>query len=256
MQIRGSKVLLTGASGGLGGAIARELARRGADLVITARSRATLEDLAAEIGAEVEVADLSDRSDVDRLCGLLGDVDVLVANAGVGGEGGILGTPTEQIDFMVDVNLRAPMVMAGEFARRRVEANRSGQVVMVGSLSGVVATANTALYNGTKFGLRGFTLAIRQDLAPHGIGVSLVAPGFIDSAGMFAENGIELPKGVRTRSPGDVAAGVVKAIESNPAEVYVAPPELRLSAHVGGLAPALSEVIQRRMGVSEMTSEK
>ena len=256
MQIRGSKVLLTGASGGLGGAIARELARRGADLVITARSRATLEDLAAEIGAEVEVADLSDRSDVDRLCGLLGDVDVLVANAGVGGEGGILGTPTAQIDFMVDVNLRAPMVMAGEFARRRVEADRSGQVVMVGSLSGVVATANTALYNGTKFGLRGFTLAIRQDLAPHGIGVSLVAPGFIDSAGMFAENGIELPKGVRTRSPGDVAAGVVKAIESNPAEVYVAPPELRLSAHVGGLAPALSEVIQRRMGVSEMTSEK
>lgn len=256
MQIRGSKVLLTGASGGLGGAIARELARRGADLVLTARSTEVLEELAKDIGASVVVADLSDREDVMRLCGLMDDIDVLVANAGVGGDGTILDTDTEQIDFVLDVNLRAPMVMATEFARRRTAANLPGQVVMVGSLSGVVATANTGLYNGTKFGLRGYSLAVRQDLAPHGIGVSLVAPGFINSAGMFADNAIELPKGVRTKSPEDVAAGVVKAIESNPAEVYVSPPELRLSAAVGGLVPGLSEAIQRRLGVSDMTSEK
>ncbi len=124
---------------------------------------------------------------------------------------------------------------------------------MIGSLSGVVATSNSALYNGTKFGLRGYTLAIRQDLAPHGIGVSLVAPGFIDTAGMFAENDVELPGIVRTRSPNDVAAGVRKAIEDNPAEVYVSPPELRLAATLGSVAPGLSEAIQRRLGVVDMT---
>jgi short-subunit dehydrogenase len=253
MDIRGSKILLTGASGGLGEAIARDLAGRGAELVLTARSEQVLEDLAEQTGGEVQVADLADRNDLERLCGLLGDVDVLVANAGIGGYGAVSETSVDQIDRVLDVNLRAPMVLATEFAHRRIEAGRPGQVVMMGSLSGVVATTNSALYNGTKFGLRGYTLAIRQDLEPHGIGVSLVAPGFIDTAGMFAENDIELPSVVRTRSPQDVAAGVRKAIEANPAEVYVSPPELRLAATLGGVAAGLSGAIQRRFGVADMT---
>lgn len=256
MDIRGSKILLTGASGGLGEAIARDLADRGAELVLTARSEQILTELAEQTGGEVQVADLSDRSDLERLCGLLGDVDVLVANAGIGDDGTTSETSVEQIDRVLDVNLRAPMVLANEFARVCIEGGRRGQVVMIGSLSGVVATTNTALYNGTKFGLRGYTLAIRQDLAPHGIGVSLVAPGFIDTAGMFAANDIELPKVVRTKSPQDVADGVRKAIEANPAEVYVAPPELRMVASLGGLAPGLSEAIQQRLGIADMTGQR
>lgn len=253
MEISGSRILLTGASGGLGEAIARDLAARGAHLVLTARSEAVLTELADQTGGEVEVADLADRGDLERLCALVGGVDVLVANAGIGGYGSVGRTSVENIDYVLDVNLRAPMVLATEFAHRRIESGRPGQVVMIGSLSGVVATSNSALYNGTKFGLRGYTLAIRQDLAPHGIGVSLVAPGFIDTAGMFAENDVELPGIVRTRSPHDVAAGVRKAIEDNPAEVYVSPPELRLAATLGSLAPGLSEVVQRRLGVVDMT---
>lgn len=253
MKISGSRILLTGASGGLGEALARDLAARGAHLVLTARSEAVLSELADQTGGEVQVADLADRSDLERLCALLGDVDVLVANAGIGGYGSVGRTSVEHIDQVLDVNLRAPMVLATEFAHRCIESGRPGQVVMIGSLSGVVATSNSALYNGTKFGLRGYTLAIRQDLAPHGIGVSLVAPGFIDTAGMFAENDVELPGIVRTRSPDDVAAGVRKAIEDNPAEVYVSPPELRLAATLGSVAPGLSEAIQRRLGVVDMT---
>lgn len=253
MDIRGSRILLTGASGGLGEAIAHDLAGRGAELVLTARSEQVLEELAAQTGGEVQVADLADRDDLERLCGLLGDVDVLVANAGIGGYGAVSETSVDQIDRVLDVNLRAPMVLATEFAHRHIEGGRPGQIVMMGSLSGVVATTNSALYNGSKFGLRGYTLAIRQDLAPHGIGVSLVAPGFIDTAGMFAENDIELPSIVRTRSPQDVAAGVRKAIEANPAEVYVSPPELRLAATLGGVATGLSGEIQRRFGVGDMT---
>ena len=256
MDIHGARILLTGASGGLGRAIAQELARRGADLVLTARSASLLEDLAARTGGEVRVADLADRSDVEELCATLGGIDVLIANAGVGGNGSVLESAVDSIDRVLEVNLRAPMVLSAEFARQRIEAGRSGQVVMVGSLSGVVATANSSLYNGTKFGLRGYSLAIRQDLEPHGIGVSLVVPGFIDSEGMFADNGIELPAFVRTRSPSDVAAGVVRAIRSNPAEVYVSPPELRLTATLGGLAPGISEALQRRLGVADMSAER
>ena len=225
-------------------------------LVLTARSEQILAELAEQTGGEVQVADLADRGDLERLCGLLGDVDVLVANAGIGGDGQVSETSVDQIDHVLDVNLRAPMVLATEFAHRRIEAGRPGQIVMIGSLAGVVASTNTALYNGTKFGLRGYTLAIRQDLAPHDIGVSLVAPGFIDTAGMFAENDIELPSVVRTRSPQHVADGVRKAIEANPAEVFVSPPELRLVATLGGLAPGLSEAIQRRLGVADMTGDK
>ncbi|MCZ7630713.1 MAG: hypothetical protein M5U19_17510 [Microthrixaceae bacterium] len=83
--------------------------------------------------------------------------------------------------------------------------------------------------------------------------MSLVAPGFIDTAGMFAQNDVELPGVVRTKSPRDVAAGVRKAIHGNPAEVYVSPPELRLAAALGSLAPGLSEAVQRRLGVVDMT---
>ncbi len=247
---------MTGASGGLGGAIARDLAARGARLVLTARSGDVLEQLATQTGSEVHVADLADRSDLDELCDTLGEFDVLIANAGTGGDGPIGQTSVDDIDRAIDVNLRAPMVLATRFAQSHIEKARPAQIVMIGSLSGVVATSNTALYNGTKFGLRGYALAIRQDLAQHDIGVTLVAPGFIDTAGMFAENNIELPKFVRTRSPGDVADGVRRAIVDNPPEVYVSPPELRLSATLGGLAPGLSEAIQRRLGVADMTDER
>ncbi|MEZ5237900.1 MAG: SDR family NAD(P)-dependent oxidoreductase [Microthrixaceae bacterium] len=256
MQIEGSRVLLTGASGGLGRAIAEKLADRGAELVLTARNEEVLGELAERTGGEVAVADLASRADLERLCSRLGEVDVLVANAGLGGDGSITETSVESIDRVLDVNLRAPMVLAAEFARRRIEADTAGQVVMIGSLAGVVATANSAMYNGTKFGLRGFTLAIRQDLEPHGIGVTHIAPGFIDTAGMFAENGIELPGFVRTRSPGDVASAVAKAIESNPAELFVSPPELRATAAFGGLLPGISEVLQRRLGVADRSANR
>lgn len=255
MQIGGSRVLLTGASGGLGRAIARELTRRGARVVLTARSESMLEELAAETGGEVVVADLADRADLDLLCGLLDDVDVLVGNAGVGGDGHQTEVSVDRIDSVLDVNLRAPMVLANAFAKRRIALGRAGQIVMIGSVAGLVATVNTSLYNATKFGLRGFTLAIRQDYADLGIGVSHVAPGFIRTAGMFADNDMELPPIVRTRSPQDVAEAVARAITENPAELWVIPPELRATATMATIAPGLSERLQRRMGIAEMTRD-
>jgi short-subunit dehydrogenase len=112
------------------------------------------------------------------------------------------------------------------------------------------------MYNATKFGLRGFTLSLAQDLAGSAVSASVVAPGFIRDAGMFADGGIDLPPGVRTKAPDDVATGVVTAIESGRPEVFVAPPELRLAATLGSVAPAISAAIQRRAGVSDRTAQR
>lgn len=246
--------MVTGASGGLGTAIALELHRQGARLVLTARRKELLDELAATTGAEVVVADLADPDDVERLCGRAAEVDVLVLNAGTGGGGDVTSLTTAEIDFVLDVNLRSPIVMTSAFARHKVASGEAAQVVLVGSLSGLVATPHTQMYNATKFGLRGFALAARQDLEHTRVGVTLVAPGFIRDAGMFADNDVTLPPVVRTKAPQDVANGVVKAIRTNPAEVFVSPTELRVAATLGTVAPGISERIQRRMDTKKMST--
>lgn len=157
----------------------------------------------------------------------------------------------ESIDFSIDVNLRAPIVLSHRYATARIEAGRPGQIVLVGSLAGLAASPGTRMYNATKFGLRGFALSFRQELEGTGVGCTLVAPGFIRDAGMFADGGVELPPGVRTKSPADVAAGVVRAITHNPMEVYVSPAELRLASTLGTVAPTLSALVQRKLNVTE-----
>ena len=253
MELTGSRILLTGASGGLGQAIARRLARYGAQLTLTARNRPTLDSLADETRGTVVEADLAKRGDVQRLAKQIGDFDVVIANAGVGGDADGTELNVKAIDGAMDVNLRAPMVLSGAFAQACIAQSRPGQIVLIGSLSGLAPTPNTCLYNATKFGLRGFGLSLRQDLEDHGVGVTMVEPGFIRDAGMFANNDIELPKGVRTKSPADVAKAVEKAIRTNPAELFVAPTELRLAVTLATVAPALSEAIQRRAGTKEMS---
>jgi short-subunit dehydrogenase len=251
MQISGSTILLTGASGGLGGAIARDLAGRGAHLVLTARREALLSDLAAETGAEVLVADLADRDDVLRVAERARTCDVLVNNAGIGQDPALADLEIADIDRVLEVNLRAPIVLSHDFVQARHDAGLGGQIVNIGSLSGIAASPGTRMYNASKFGLRGFTLSFRQEVEPLGIGVTLVSPGFIRDAGMFADGGIDLPAGVRTKGPDDVAAGVARAIEKNPTEVFVAPTELRVASTFGGVAPAVSAFVQRRLGVSD-----
>lgn len=245
-------MLLTGASGGLGEAIARDLAARGADLVVSARREAELEALAAGTGATVLVADLTDRDDLARVLDAVRDVDILVANAGIGADVPIEELTADDVDRSIEVNLRAPILMATEFVNSRLAARLPGQVVFIGSLSGLAPTPMTRMYNATKFGLRGFALSLREDLTGTGVSASIVEPGFIRDAGMFASSGIELPSGVRTKSPQQVADGVARAIRDDVAEVFVAPLELRLAATFATVAPALSSRIQRRIGTAEM----
>ncbi len=252
MDITGRTALLTGASGGLGEAIAVDLAGRGAELVVTARREAELEALSRRTGATVLVADLADQAGLDRVIGAAEQVDILVANAGVGSDVPIGELTPEAVDRSIEVNLRAPILMATAFVNARVRQRLPGQVVFIGSLSGLAPTPMSRMYNATKFGLRGFALSLREDLVGTGVGVSIVEPGFIRDAGMFVDSGVDLPTGVRTKSPEDVAAGVARAIRTDAAEVFVAPVELRLAATFATVAPALSARVQRLIGTADI----
>ncbi|HXN37845.1 MAG TPA: SDR family NAD(P)-dependent oxidoreductase [Solirubrobacteraceae bacterium] len=254
MRIAGATVLLTGATGGIGHAIARAVAARGGQLILTGRRVETLDALAAELGARALAVDLSDRVQVDRLIDDAGAVDLLIANAALPASGGIETFTVEELDRALEVNLRAPIVLARALLPAML-ARRNGHLLFMSSLSGKSATTGSAVYSATKFGLRGFAAGLRADLHASGVGVSTVFPGFIRDAGMFANSGVRLPPGVGTRSPDDVAHAVIEAIERNRAEVDVAPLSLRAGAAVAGLAPELAMSVARRLGSDAIARE-
>jgi short-subunit dehydrogenase len=247
MEVRDARVLLTGASGGLGAAIARGLAERGARLVLSGRRVDVLEPLAAEVDAGLIAADLADPAAPELLARRAGEVDVLVSNAALPADGQVDDYTPEQIDRALDVNLRAPIFLARALTPAMVRRGR-GHVVLMASIGAIATTPGSGLYSATKFGVRGFGLALRQDLRGTGVGVTVVSPSFIDGAGMFAESGVVLPPGASTRSPDHVADAVVRAIERGPAEIMVAPLLLRVGTHLAGLAPAPLAAISRLFG--------
>lgn len=249
VELNGSRVLITGATGGLGQAIARDLHSRGASLVLTGRKTDVLDELARELGdrAEARALDLSDASALESFCADIGQVDVLVANAGLPGTGKLDEYSPEQVDRVLDVNLRAPVHMTRALMPAMVERRR-GHLVYISSMSGKVATARSSLYNGTKFGLRGFAYAVREDLRGTGVGVTTVFPGFISDAGMWADAGLDLPRGIGMKSPEQVARAVIRGIEKDKAEIDVAPLFIRFGGWLAGPAPNLVTAISKRGG--------
>jgi short-subunit dehydrogenase len=253
VSIAGGNVLITGATGGIGHAIARAFASRGANVILTGRRAEVLEPLALEVGGRAVTCDLGDRADVERLVAGVGELDVLVANAALPASGLLTELSPDEIDRMLEVNLRAPIALARLLAPSMIERRR-GHMVFISSLAGKAASPASSIYSATKFGLRGFALGLREDLREHGVGVSVVLPGFIRDAGMFAEAQVDLPRGVGTRSPDDVAAGVLRAVEKDVAEIEVAPFGLRLGANFASVAPALAAAANRRMGGEKIAS--
>ncbi|RPA66298.1 SDR family oxidoreductase [Gordonia oryzae] len=243
MDVSNAHVLLTGASGGIGKFLAIALARRGAQLTLTGRRSDALAELADRVGGRVIIADLTEPEAPAEVIAQAGRVDILVANAGLPASGPVLEYATDEIDRALEINLRAPILMAKAAATQMIPRG-GGHLVFMSSLSGKSVSSNTSLYNATKFGLRGFALALREDLRPHGIGVSSIYPGPVRDAGMIADSRVRLPR-AGTVTAAAVGAATIRAIERNRLETTVAPLPLRLATTLGGLAPATSAALAR-----------
>ena len=257
MDLRGKTVLLTGATGGLGRAIAAGLADRGATLILSSRKPEELEQLGASLtgaGHRVTVADLAEEGAATRLLDEAGEIDVLVANAALPASGRLERYTDEQIKRALRVNLEAPILMTHALLESWL-GRGSGHFVFISSLNGKVATARSSLYSATKFALRGFSLGLREDLRPTGVSSSVVMPGTIRKAGMFADSGAEMPRGAGTSSPQEVADGVVSAIERDRAEVEVAPRTQRFMANFAARRPNLAGRIAARTGVDKVADQ-
>jgi short-subunit dehydrogenase len=181
-------VLITGASTGIGAAAARMFAAEGARVVLAARSRAALDTLASELraaGHEAEVVstDVADMEAMRRLVARAvewgGRLDVLVNNAGVNHRGEIEHLSPEQLAQLVQVNLAAPIVLC-RLCLPHLKQHR-GAIVNVASLAGRIPVVHEATYSATKFGLRAFSFALAEELAPLGVRVSVVSPGPVDT---------------------------------------------------------------------------
>ena len=255
VDVRGKTVLLTGASTGLGPHIARRLHRVGARFILSARNQPALEKLAAELdGARVIVADLSRSGEPERLAEEAGRVDVLVSNAGIPATGKLASFSLDEVDRAIAVNLRAGIVMARLLAPGMVE-RKSGHLVFMSSIAGKIPAGGETMYNATKFGIRGFALALREELWATGVGVSVINPTFVSEAGMWAVTGLKPNPIAGEVSPAQVADAVWNAITKNKGDVDVVPIQLKATLKLQALTPGLFATTARWMGATRANEE-
>jgi 3-oxoacyl-[acyl-carrier protein] reductase len=219
-DLTGRHALVTGASGGIGGAIARALHASGAKVALAGRRREALDALAAELGERAFVV-VGDLAQLDLIDGLfkdaetaLGQVDILVNNAGFTRDGLAIRMKDEDWQRVLDVDLTAGFRLA-RAALRGMMKRRWGRLIGITSIVGVTGNPGQANYAAAKAGMIGMSKALAQEVASRGITVNCVAPGFIATPmtdALPAEQAERLKTAIpagRLGAPGDVAAGVV-----------------------------------------------
>jgi 3-oxoacyl-[acyl-carrier protein] reductase len=188
-NLDGKVALVTGAGRGIGKAIAISLAKSGCRVILAARTREQLDGVRETIrtngGEAVAIAvDLTRDDELERLveqsCKTWGSVDILINNAGWGKRAPVIRANVEDWDQTFRLNLRAPMILAQKFLPGMV-AKGEGAVINIGSVSGKTGEANGAAYSASKFGLIGFTQSLYEEVREHGIKVSVILPGFVDT---------------------------------------------------------------------------
>jgi len=219
-DLTGKTALVTGATGGIGAAIARVLHKAGATVAISGTRAAVLDELKAELRDRVHViaCNLSDAADVEKLVpaaeAAMGSVDILVNNAGITRDGLAMRMKDEDWNAVIDVNLTAGFRLA-RAAMRGMMKKRWGRIVNITSVVGVTGNPGQANYVASKAGIIGLTKSLAQELASRNVTVNAVAPGFIatpmtDVLNDKQREGIlgRVPAG-RLGSPDEIAAAVL-----------------------------------------------
>ena len=229
MDVEGTRVLVTGASQGIGTALARSFASRGAQVVVAARTETSLQRLAEEIGGTAIVVDLSIPSEVDGLIGRAesaagGPIEILVNNAGTGEIGPFSERDAAGVAIEVQVNLTAMIELTRQVLPSMLERDR-GHLVFMSSLQAAAPTPGFAVYGATKAATSHFAAILRLELASTSIGSTLVAPGPVDTPMWDRVEASPFTKGILRRyartqlltkdEPSVVASKVVSAVERN-----------------------------------------
>jgi short-subunit dehydrogenase len=251
MRWQGSVAVITGASRGIGRAVARAAANKGAQVGLISRSQAELDAVLNEIGGRgaVATADVADRAQVEKALAsietALGPVDILVNNAGMGSWGPFVEIPEDAARRVLELNLVAVLDLTRLVLPEMIERRR-GHVVNIGSIAGRLGVPFESVYSTTKFGLAGFTETLAVEMAPFGVGVSMVNPGPVDTAfGEVSGWPTTRPRVPRPVSPERVAAAVIAAVEHGGLERSV-PRWLRAAHVVRTLLPAAYRIGVRR----------
>ena len=221
-DLSGKSALLTGATGGLGGAIALALHQQGATVALSGTRIEKLNDVAAELGANARVhilpCDLKDRSAVAALIpqaeAAMGQLDILINNAGITRDNLFMRMRDEEWDDVISVNLTSVFISC-RAALRNMMRRRSGRIINISSISGVVGNPGQGNYAASKAGLVGMTKSLAREVASRGITANCIAPGFIETPMTGALNDKQteaiaaaIPAGVFGK-PQDVAAAAV-----------------------------------------------
>lgn len=242
-SLDGQVAIVTGASSGIGAATARELARRGATVVLAARRTDELETVAHAIrdaggNALPMRTDVTDRAQVTGLAqdalARFGQIDVLVNNAGVGWSRSLASTSASELTQVVEVNLLGAMLLTRAVLPSMLE-RRAGVIISVASLSGRVAME--PLYSATKYGLRGFSLSLRRQLVGTGVTASLVSPGRIDTP-MNRHVDTPMPKP-------DIVARTIAELAAHPRREVVIPRRHYAIAWLEQLLPSGADLAYR-----------
>jgi short-subunit dehydrogenase len=250
MRLDGSVVLVTGASAGIGAAVAERLAAVGARIVVHGRDAERTGAVAARVDGVPVVGDLALPGAAAAVAAAAlavhGRIDVLVANAGLGWSGPFVQMRAEEIDHLVAVDLLAPLQLVNCLLPSMVERG-SGHVALVGSIAGRTAVAGEAVYAATKAALDVFAESLRLEIRGSGVTVSLTIPGVVDT-GFFSARGRPYDrKRPRPVPASAVARALVDAIANDRAETWI-PGWLRVAPAVRAVAPALYRRLAARFG--------
>jgi short-subunit dehydrogenase len=230
MKILANKtVLLTGASRGIGVFIAHELAKKQATVVCVSRSQAGLDQICAEINAMggKGISIPFDISNVEELPNLVqkiekfvGNVDILINNAGIEKYRAFQHYSFADIQSVLSINLLAAIELTRLILPTMLN-QRSGHIVNIASLAAKKGHPYDSIYSASKAGLLMWADAIRQELVNTGVGISTICPGYISDYGLLADTGVPAPSLAGSSKSKDVAIAVIRAIETNQAEVIV-----------------------------------
>lgn len=216
MNIQGSRIIITGASKGLGKAMAEALAGKGARLLLTARNESPLRQVAEKLGAMAVVADVSKEDDVKRAYEIaletFGGLDVLINNAGLAKGGGTIDqVELEDFQYTFGVNVFGAALMA-KYASRIFMEQKSGNIVNIASTAALKGYTGGSIYAGSKFALRCMTQCWQAELRPYNVRVMEINPTYVPTA-FGTSDGVEKPLEPNKATPDDIAHSVVAALE-------------------------------------------